>query len=81
MAWWRLDDRNVPIEERAKKALEKHELRYGEVPNTLRVWLDCPAIKGLRGVTIERKQRIPKNVFETDKAKNGKRKRTQGAEI
>ncbi len=81
MAWWRLDDRTVPIEERAKKALEKHELKFSEAPNVLRVWPDCPAIKGLRDVTIERQQRIPKNVFETDKVKNSKRKRTQGAEI
>ncbi len=79
MAWWRLDDRAVPLEERAQKALERHEFKFGEAPNVLRVWPDCPDIKGLKGVTVERCKRIPRNVFETEVSRNHKRKSTKDA--
>ncbi len=66
MPWQRYDDRDVPLQDRAQKAIQRHAERFGVKPNVLRVWRDCPDIQGLDGVTVERLTRIQPNIFETD---------------
>ncbi len=66
MAWQRYDDRDVPLQDRAQKAIQRHTERFGVMPNVLRVWRDCPDIIGLQGITVEKLKRIQPNIFETD---------------